>query len=176
MVVPGILAVLLVIAAIYGDVRHGKIPNALVAFGFLSGFVVNFSLIGPRGLLLSAEGGSLGIALLLLPFALGGMGAGDVKLLGAIGTLIGPRGVFFTALYGALAGGVMAAFVLMRHRRFLATLRSLGFSFLLFLLGAPVGRSQDFGQSKGGNGSISFPYSLAIGAGLFLALILPGTG
>ena len=167
---------LLVNAAIYCDIRHGKIPNALVVFGFLSGCGMNFAECGPTGLLLSLEGTLLGLALLFIPFALGGMGAGDVKLLGAIGALIGPQGAFYTALYGALAGGVMAVVVLIKHRRLFVTLRTLGFGFLLFLLGAWGGRSWNLGQSKGGNGSIGFPYSLAIGAGLVLALILRRAG
>ncbi|HHY97218.1 MAG TPA: peptidase A24 [Firmicutes bacterium] len=176
MTIQGGLALLAIVGAVYIDVWSGKIPNALVALGFLSGFVLNSVEAGLGGLLLSLEGAFLGLALLFIPFALGGMGAGDVKLLGAIGALIGPQGVFYTALYGALAGGVMAVVVLIKHRRLFVTLRTLGFGFLLFLLGAWGGRSWNLGQSKGGSGSIGFPYSLAIGAGLVLALILRRAG
>ncbi|NPV81007.1 MAG: peptidase A24 [Firmicutes bacterium] len=172
----GIVVASLAGIAIYVDMKHGRIPNALVVFGFLAGITTNLVTAGAKGLLLSLEGALLGLALLFIPFALGGMGAGDVKLLGAIGALIGPQGVFYTALYGALAGGVMAVVVLIKHRRLFVTLRTLGFGFLLFLLGAWGGRSWNLGQSKGGSGSIGFPYSLAIGAGLVLALILRRAG
>ena len=48
-------------------------------------------------------------------FLLGGMGAGDVKLLAALGAWLGPAGAFWLAIYASIAGGVMALAVSMRH-------------------------------------------------------------
>ena len=48
-----------------------------------------------------------GLAIFFLPFVMGGMGAGDVKLMGAIGALMGWRSSVLTAFYSALVGGAM---------------------------------------------------------------------
>ena len=63
----------------------------------------------------SAAGWAIGIGLFLPLFLLGGMGAGDVKLLGAVGAWIGPTAVLYAGLYSALAGGVLALVVGARH-------------------------------------------------------------
>jgi prepilin peptidase CpaA len=51
---------------------------------------------------------ALGLGLLLLPWLMGGMGAGDVKALGALGAVLGPEQVFHVFLYMGLYGGVLA--------------------------------------------------------------------
>jgi prepilin peptidase CpaA len=53
------------------------------------------------------------LGLLLLPYVFGGMGAGDVKALAALGAWLGPMGVFSVFLYMALAGGLMSLGVLL---------------------------------------------------------------
>ena len=53
----------------------------------------------------------VGIAIFFVPFALGGLGGGDVKLLGAIGAWLGPVNVLWVGLYAGVAGGVLAIFV-----------------------------------------------------------------
>jgi prepilin peptidase CpaA len=58
--------------------------------------------------LFSAEGWGTGVAIFLPFFLLGGMGAGDIKLVACIGAWLGPRAALWVALYAALAGGVMA--------------------------------------------------------------------
>ncbi len=60
----------------------------------------------------SLEGLGLGIATLIIFYLLGGMGAGDVKLMGAIGGLLGPKGVFVAFLFTALTGGIYTLFFL----------------------------------------------------------------
>jgi prepilin peptidase CpaA len=53
----------------------------------------------------------VGVAVFFVPFALRGLGAGDVKLLGAIGAWIGPAAVVWTALYTGIVGGVLCVVV-----------------------------------------------------------------
>ncbi|MFA7167005.1 MAG: prepilin peptidase, partial [Desulfoplanes sp.] len=59
----------------------------------------------------------IGVACLFIPFALGGMGAGDVKLMGAVGAVLGPLGVFISFVYTAMLGGVWALYLLITKDR-----------------------------------------------------------
>ena len=59
----------------------------------------------------SGMGWAVGIAIFFVPFALGGLGAGDVKLLGAIGAWLGPMNALWVGLYAGAAGGILAIFV-----------------------------------------------------------------
>ena len=78
-------------------------------------------------MLFASLGLAVGLAVFFPFFALGGMGGGDVKLMAALGTWIGWSPIVWTALYGAVAGGVMAVGVgsgprlfapgLLEHRR-----------------------------------------------------------
>ena len=103
------IAVLLVaFTAVAFDVRTRRIPNVLsfgaaaaaLAYGFIEG--------GLSGAGSAAGAWMLGAALFFPFFAVGGMGAGDVKLMAAIGTWLGPGDVFYAALYAAIAGAVFA--------------------------------------------------------------------
>jgi len=70
---------------------------------------------------MAIAGLALGLVLMLPGHLVGATGAGDVKLLGAIGTLLGPAGVLSAFLYTALAGGLLAVVVAVRRRRLQAT-------------------------------------------------------
>lgn len=93
------------------DVKTRRIPNVLTFGGAGAGVVYHLSSGGFSGLAHGAGGWVLGIALFLPMFLMRGMGAGDVKLLGAVGAWLGPEGVLWGCLYSVLAGGVMALVV-----------------------------------------------------------------
>ena len=93
------------------DLRTRRIPQVLTLGGATAGFAFHFASGGWSGAALSAAGWALGIAIFLAPFALGGLGAGDVKLLGALGAWLGPGDVIWLALYAGVAGGVLAVLV-----------------------------------------------------------------
>jgi len=97
------------------DVRTRRLPNALTFGGTAAAFVYHWSLGGLTGLGHSAAGWALGIALFLPMFLLRGMGAGDVKMLGAVGAWLGPMGALWSALYSVFAGGILALAVGARH-------------------------------------------------------------
>jgi prepilin peptidase CpaA len=88
------------------DLRSRRIPNWLVFPFLLLGFVASIWMHGWRGLGQSAEGMALGLLVFGVLFALGGMGAGDVKLFAAIGAWIGPHQLFIALILVSLAGGV----------------------------------------------------------------------
>jgi prepilin peptidase CpaA len=88
------LSVILIVSAVI-DLRTQKIPNLITYPTMVIAFSYHGTLGGGNGLLFSLTGLSVGIALLLLPYLLGGMGAGDAKLMGAVGAMIGAKGVFY---------------------------------------------------------------------------------
>ena len=90
------------------DTLKAKIPNLLNACLLVAGFVFSTVALGMQGFLLSLSGLGLGIGLLLLPYIMGGMGAGDVKALGALGALIGPYDLLHVFVYTAFYGGGLA--------------------------------------------------------------------
>ena len=94
------------------DIRDHRIPNWLTLSGMVVGLASYFLAGGFRGLLFSAEGLILGFALLIPFYMCGGMGAGDVKLLAAVGALLGPSGVMKAFLCTALVGGAYAIILL----------------------------------------------------------------
>jgi prepilin peptidase CpaA len=112
---PFVAVVLAVVTSIAAgtDIQERRIPNWLVGSTLLVGFALNGFLYGMPGFRNAGLG--LGMALLIyLPlYVLRAMGAGDVKLMAAIGALTGPghwmRIFFLTALLGGLAALVLIA-------------------------------------------------------------------
>lgn len=92
------------------DLRTGRIPNKITFPCMLVGLAINTWCCGLVGLRDSFYGIAVGVLLLIIPFALGGMGAGDVKMLAAIGAINGSKFVFYVFLYGAVAGGAISLF------------------------------------------------------------------
>lgn len=111
---PGLYGLALVTAllAAYFDCRWRIIPNWLVLSALVLGLVGNLWLRGGRGVAL-AVGGLLLATMVYFPlYLLKGFGAGDVKLMMALGTVLGPRPwvllLLFTALFGVGAGVLLA--------------------------------------------------------------------
>jgi prepilin peptidase CpaA len=103
-----VIALAIGLAACVTDVRSRRIPNVLTFGAAAAGLVAHGAFDGFQGLLTGGAGWLVGAAVFIPFFLLGGMGAGDVKLLAALGAWLGPRDVFWLAIYASLAGGVMA--------------------------------------------------------------------
>lgn len=104
--------VLLVAAAAGGiDLRQRRIPNWLTLGAALAAVGYHISDAGTPGIVTALSGWGVGVAMMFLPFALGGLGAGDVKLLGALGAWLGPADAVWLALFTGIAGGVLALVV-----------------------------------------------------------------
>jgi prepilin peptidase CpaA len=112
-VLAGPVLALLALAAAW-DLRTQRVPNWLTFGGSLVGLAVNVAIAHERGALTSLTGWALGIGFLLIPFLLGGIGGGDVKLLGMAGAWGGPGYAFTTLFFGAMVGGVVALILLLR--------------------------------------------------------------
>jgi prepilin peptidase CpaA len=106
-----IVALGVVLIAVVWDVASRRIPNLLTFGAALAAFAAHGYFDSWSGLGLSLLGWIVGVALFFPVFALGGMGAGDVKLLGAIGAWLGSASVVWVALYTGVAGGILAVVV-----------------------------------------------------------------
>lgn len=106
------------LAASWTDLRTRRIPNRLVLIGLIIGLLLQMTLPrglgmfshepGGLGLLQGCAGAAVGLLTLLPAYALGAMGAGDVKLMAMVGAFLGPLGVIGAALLSMLTGGVLA--------------------------------------------------------------------
>jgi Flp pilus assembly protein protease CpaA len=109
--VPGTIWVLILAFTLYAgwvDWHTQRIPNWLTVSGFLAGIAANSILGRWHGARISLEGAGLALGL-LLPFVLmRGIGAGDWKLMGAVGALIGWQAMLFVLVVSVLMAGLMA--------------------------------------------------------------------
>src|SRR5262245_17688099 len=104
------VTVTLIVAAVI-DGYQLKVPNWLTYPFILSGWVYSAafsSYAGWEGLGFSLCGTAVGLALLLPPYAIGGMGAGDVKLLAGVGAWMWGTITIYAFAVSALVGGVIA--------------------------------------------------------------------
>ena len=93
------------------DLSMRRIPNLLTFGTAAAALCFAFATQGVAGLGWALAGWGVGCALFLPWFLLGGMGAGDVKLLAGIGAWLGPMGALWAALYAGLVGGPLALVV-----------------------------------------------------------------
>lgn len=137
------------------DLWSRRIPNWVTFGTLLGGVAINAWLHGFGGAMLALAGAALGLALLSPFYYIRAIGAGDVKLLAAVGSLIGPQALVSVAVYGALVGGAISVVILLRRRLLARTLGDM-------LRGALPRRS-----------GVMAPYGVAIASGVYLSLLLP---
>ena len=156
--------VVLTALATRADVRARKIPNHLTGPAMLLGLLSHMVLGGTEGFLGSALGLLVGGALLFPGWMVGWMGAGDVKLMAAVGAWLAWPQALFGTLAALIAGGVIALVMAARSRM-------LGRS----LWGAAVLGSWIMTRAGGGTpppvtSGLRFPFAIAIMAGSVVAM------
>jgi prepilin peptidase CpaA len=147
---------------IASDLRTLRIPNAVTGPAILLGMAANTWLLGARGFFDSMEGLGVGIGILLLPFALGGIGGGDVKMMGAVGALLGPRLVFQSLVVGLVLGGVIAVVRLAVMARLTEKLTATARMFANALLSRSIAPLR---LSSTSPDAVVLPYSVPLGVG-----------
>ncbi len=102
-----LVTVVLVVAAVI-DGFELRVPN-LITYPFLfSGWAYSLAAFGWEGLWWSVSGALLGMGVLMLFYAIGGMGAGDVKLMGGVGAWIYWTNTYYCIIGFAVVGAVLA--------------------------------------------------------------------
>jgi len=125
-----VLLILLVLPAAVFDYRQRRIPNWLVLAGLLCGMALNTFLLydnpsAATGLVYALEGLGLAFAIYFPLYLLRGMGAGDVKLMAAVGAIVGPVLWLWVLFFTAVLGGITAVIVVLSKGRVHHTLQNL---------------------------------------------------
>ena len=139
------------------DLRSRRIPNWLVLAAFASGLVLHVGRDGMSGLAMAVGGAALGLLVFAPLYLIRAIGAGDVKLIAALGSLLGPQALVSVLVYCAIAGGVMSALLLARQGLLRASLAN--------VLMNPLHISRSGAKA---------PYGVAIASGVYLSMFLPG--
>ncbi|GAB6178467.1 prepilin peptidase [Desulfobaculum senezii] len=163
-------AILLVAAAT--DLTTQRIPNALTYPAIIAALAYHGLTNGTDGLLFSLGGLALGLGVMLAPYLLGVMGAGDVKLMAAVGALLGLGGALDAFILTTLLGGLYACGILLLHQRlFGAILRNFWRAAMLL----PATRHFDYAPHPGAAHLPKLCYGVAIAFGSICAMLL-GSG
>jgi prepilin peptidase CpaA len=111
------------------------------------------------------------VAVLLLPFALGGIGGGDVKMMGALGALVGARLALWGLALGMILGGAFMVVHLCWIGRFREKLRATG---SMFWGAAVTGSLTPLRATSEGPDAVTLPYSVPLGLGSLAVLAASG--
>ncbi len=162
------LVVVVATAAVF-DLRFRRIPNWLVLAGLILGLGLNSFLFEWGGLRASLLGLGAGFVVYFPLYLLRGMGAGDVKLMAAVGSIVGWAdwlGIFF---FTALVGGVAAIALLVSRRQLAHGLSNVGYLLVqLLALRPPYARREELDVTS--PKSVKLPHGVVIAWGSVLFL------
>ncbi len=153
------------ILAGWSDWRTRRIPNWLTGAGIFLGLAVHSRIAGWSGTKLSIEGVGLALVLLLPLVFMRALGAGDWKLMGALGAFLGPWMMLFVLLASILISGFMAVLMMVQAKRVKATLRNLA---LLVRGFASFGLRKNPQISLDNPGLLKLPFGVAAAIGTFV--------
>lgn len=105
----------------FTDLKYKIIYNYITFPAIILGLSLNLLYSGLSGLKSAMLGLLVGGFILLIFYLSGGVGAGDIKFLAAIGSLKGASFVFYSTLYGAILGGFFAIFYLLYKNLLIST-------------------------------------------------------
>lgn len=135
-IILSLLVMILVVSAAVTDFLWQKIPNVLTFPSMMVGILGHTILNGWEGLGFSLSGFGVGLILLLGFYVMGGMAAGDVKLMAAVGAFVGPVNVFLVFLMTAILGGFYSIGMMIHGFGFRGMLAHVGMMFkTIFLTG-----------------------------------------
>jgi prepilin peptidase CpaA len=164
---PSVVAVVVGLIAVGFDVHTRRIPNWLTFGAAGVAFVYAAAGSGLAGIGTAAAGWVTGAALFMPFFLLGGMGAGDVKLLAALAAWLGPAQSLWLAIFAGMAGGVLGLAVAVAH----GYLRTAGSNlFLMFMHWRTQGLTPVPGLTLRDSASPRLAYAIPITIGALCTL------
>ncbi|HEY0720481.1 MAG TPA: A24 family peptidase [Gammaproteobacteria bacterium] len=152
--------------AVLIDIATHRIPNWLTLSIAMTCLALQGWFGQWDGLLLAGGGLVVGLLCFMPSYLFGAMGAGDVKLVAAIGTALGPWGVFVTAVMTVIAGGAIALLYIGLRGGMGAMIRRYGCMLTLLVQGHP----QYLAPAANEAAAQRFPYAMAIACGTALSL------
>lgn len=176
-----IMLLILLIGAVKSDLSKRKIPNRLTMSFVLIGLGFHGILDFPKGIFFSGLGIVAGFLVFLIPYMMKAMGAGDVKLMAALGALTGLRTIIFIALFTTVAGGIIILVARATSggmKRTLKRTRDLFlfyfFSFLAIMTNVPTmeARKDKYRIDISDKKNDYIPYALAISSGVVITFVL----
>jgi prepilin peptidase CpaA len=166
----GSLAIVVLFAA-FCDLTTRRIPNWLTVSGILVGFAIHAWSSGWSGACASAAGMGLALLIYVPLFAIRALGAGDVKLMAAVGAIAGPLPWLYIFVVTCLVGGLLALAVVISKRRLTQTLLNTLQIAQALLKGRNPARQEpemDFRNPH----AVTLPHGLSIALAAWLAIAL----
>jgi prepilin peptidase CpaA len=162
--VPGILL------ASWIDYAQRKVPNWLNASLIVIGLIVQAIFFGAQGVTHGLLGMLVGFGVLIVPWLMHGMGAGDVKLMAAIGVWFGPWMTLVSFAIGAMIGGAAAVVMILASGRLRPALGNMNIIWIKMQSRETL--FGEFGSAKSfGDTSQLLPYGVPLTAGSLLVLV-----
>lgn len=159
-----VLAAMLTIA-VYGELKESRIPNWLTFSGMASGLLIGY-LHGNMFFLSSLGGLAVGFGFMFVLYLFKGVGGGDVKLMGAVGALMGVELAKLALIYTTFIGAFMGVMIIIWRRDFWLRIGQ-GFQQMAFWR---KGSKEQMVKLS----PVTVPYGIAIATGCLLALLMKG--
>lgn len=168
-----LLLVTLLIAA-FTDIRQRRIPNLLTLPTILLALLCYFITDGLSGLFFSLKGSALAFMIFLPPFLFGAMGAGDVKLMSAVGAVLGPEQTLTALLFIFTSGALLAVFQMIKRGTLQQTISRMGTSFTTLVLKKKISVLK-VDKNKLPEDGIPFGVAITIGTFMFFFYLASGS-
>jgi prepilin peptidase CpaA len=104
--------------AAISDIGYQRIPNLITYPAMVLGLFHHVATNGMEGFLIGMGGLAVGIVVLIPFYLMGGMGAGDVKLMGAVGSILGPKYAFISFVFTGIVGAIYSLLIMIINRRY----------------------------------------------------------
>jgi prepilin peptidase CpaA len=155
--------IIFLLTAFFFDAKYRKIPNWLTVSGSVVGLIVHVALNGINGLIFSGLGLIAGFILMLILYLFKAIGAGDVKLFGAIGAFSGIEFALYGIMYSVIYAGCIGLVIMLLRKEFLKRIMTIFYK--IFELKISSNKPEVLEDYKK-NEVLTFPFMYAVIPGM----------
>lgn len=155
----------LILASLYHDLKFSRIPNVITVSGMAAGIGLHSVFNDWQGILFSVAGCLAGLLVVAMLYFIGAVGAGDVKLFGAIGALCGAQYTLIVLMYSILYAGLIGVAVLVYRKEVRQRVGSVFRSLCFFICFKDMEALAPAPKSD----LLTFPFMLAVVPGILSA-------